>query len=94
MVQLLLSKFPTLSINNKLEKWYNITFAEFKKELSKQKIVFTLQAESEWLTFFEQEKQKALMIKNEINKTEKEIDWMVYQLYGLTEDEIMLIEKN
>ena len=42
--------------------------------------------------FFEQEKQKALAIKNGIDKTDKEIDQMVYQLYGLTDEEIKIVE--
>ncbi len=38
--------------------------------------------QSEWLTFFEEEKQKALAYKNEIDKTDKEIVNLVYALYG------------
>lgn len=92
--KLITSKIPTLNLNTKLDKWHTLTFLEFSKELSKQKVQFTLQQESEWLIFFEQEKQKALTIKNEIDKTAMEIDRMVYQLYGLTEDEILIIESN
>tara|TARA_B110000902_G_scaffold226477_1_gene265154 strand:+ start:186 stop:296 length:111 start_codon:yes stop_codon:yes gene_type:complete len=33
-----------------------------------------------------------LEIKNSIEKTDKEIDTMVYQLYNLTDDEIEIIE--
>jgi len=32
-------------------------------------------------------------LKNEIKKTDKEIDQMVYELYGLTEDEIKIVEE-
>ena len=90
--KLLSSKFETLTINTKLEKWYTLSFADFSKELNKQKIKLSLSEQSEWLTFFEDEKQKALAIKNEIDKTDKEIDQMVYQLYGLTEEEIKIVE--
>jgi hypothetical protein len=90
--KLLISKFENININTKLEKWYELNFADFNKELSKQKIKLSLSEQSEWLTFFEQEKQKALTIKNEIDRTDKEIDQMVYQLYGLTEDEIKIVE--
>jgi len=34
-----------------------------------------------------------LVIKNEINATDKAIDEMVYELYGLTEEEIEIVEK-
>jgi hypothetical protein len=90
--KLLTSKFPTLNINTKLEKWYTLSFADFSKELTKQKIKLSLSDQSEWLAFFEQEKQKAMDIKNEMDKTDKEIDKMVYELYGLTADEIKIVE--
>ena len=32
-------------------------------------------------------------VKEEIEKTDKEIDQKVYELYGLTEEEIAIIEK-
>ena len=51
--QLLLSKFPELLINTKLDRWFILTFTDFSKELNKQKIKLTLQQESEWLIFFE-----------------------------------------
>lgn len=92
--KLLQSKFSTLNINTKLEKWFTLSFADFSKELSKQKIKLSLQEQSEWLGFFEQQKQQALAIKNEIDTTDAAIDKMVYALYGLTEDEIKIVEGN
>lgn len=89
---LLSSKYENLNINNKLEKWYTLSFADFNKELTKQKIKLSLSEQSEWLTFFEQEKQKAITIKNEIDRTDREIDQMVYELYGLSEEEIKIVE--
>lgn len=32
-------------------------------------------------------------LKKEIDKTDKEIDQMVYELYGLTEEEIKIVEE-
>ena len=93
-IKLLSAKFETLNINTKLNKWYTLSFAEFSKELNKQKIKLSLQQESEWLSYFEQEKQKALAIKNEIDITDAAIDKMVYALYGLTEEEIKIVQGN
>ena len=93
-IQLLQAKFEAININTKLEKWYNLSFADFSKELSKQKIKLTLIQESEWLGFFEQERQKALAIKNEIDSTDAEIDKMIYGLYGLSEEEVRIVEGN
>ena len=44
------------------------------------------------MDYFESEKQKAIAIKEIINKTDKEIDNMVYELYGLTDEEIKIVE--
>ena len=93
-IKSLSAKFETLNINTKLNKWYSLSFADFNKELSKQKIKLSLQQESEWLSFFEQEKQKALAIRNEIDITDAAIDKMVYSLYGLNEEEIKIVEGN
>jgi hypothetical protein len=40
------------------------------------------------------ESKKMLDIKNEINATDKAIDKMVYELYGLTPEEIEIVEKS
>lgn len=32
-------------------------------------------------------------IEEEIEKTDREIDWLVYELYNLTEDEIKIVEE-
>jgi hypothetical protein len=41
-----------------------------------------------------QESKKALDLKNEIDATDKAIDTMVYELYGLSEEEIEIVEKS
>ena len=33
-----------------------------------------------------------IMVKREIGPTDKQIDKLVYELYGLTEDEIKIVE--
>ena len=50
--------------------------------------------EMDWMEVFENKKLEAQTIKYEIEKTDKEIDQMVYELYGLTEEEIKIIENN
>lgn len=47
---------------------------------------------AEWEDYFIQEQQKAQAIKSQINSTDKEIDQMVYELYGLTQEEIDTVE--
>ena len=87
-------KFELETLPTKLQNWYTLTFKEFLTELSKKKIRLTLTQESEWETYFLQEQTKAIAIKKQIDFTDKEIDQMVYELYGLTEEEIKIVEES
>ena len=86
------TKFPAININNKLQQWHSITGTDFFKELSNQKLKHTLSEQQEWLQYFDEEKAKANNINQIIKQTDAEIDAMVYQLYGLTEEEIKIVE--
>ena len=91
--RILQRKFEGLEkLPNRLESWYELTFTDFVKELKKKKIKLSLSEEAEWEDYFIVEKQKAIEIKAEIIKTDKEIDQMVYELYGLTKEEIDIVE--
>ncbi|HKM95069.1 MAG TPA: hypothetical protein VJY41_15570 [Prolixibacteraceae bacterium] len=46
----------------------------------------------EWMELFENKKKEAQTLQSEIDTTDKEIDQMVYALYGLTEEEIKVME--
>ncbi|MEA3450619.1 MAG: DNA methyltransferase, partial [Bacteroidota bacterium] len=91
--------------NSKLENWNELEFAEFLKELEKarkksakenkyefQKL--SLSEEAEWMQYFNEQKQKAQDLKEQINQTDKEIDKMVYELYELTAEEIEIVENS
>jgi hypothetical protein len=81
-------------LSAKLENWFQITFNEFLKELEKSKVKLTLSQKAEWEEYFLQESKKALDIKHQIDTTDKEIDRLVYGLYGLTEGEIDIVENS
>jgi restriction endonuclease S subunit len=87
-------KFELESLPKKLENWYELSFAEFIKELAKKKVKLSLSEEAEWEDYFLQEQQKAVAIKNEIVATDKAIDKIVYELYGLSEEEISVVENS
>ena len=76
----------------KLKDWHLLSFAEFTKELAKKKVKLALADEADWEDYFNEQKQKAQTLKTEIDLNEREIDRMVYELYGLTEDEIGIVE--
>lgn len=79
-------------LSKKLESWHELTYAEFIKELGKKKIKMSLGDEAEWEEYFLAEQTKAKQLIAEIESTDREIDQMVYKLYGLTDDEIAIIE--
>ena len=90
--QLLLGKYSGLKLNNKLTNWPALTFNDFLKELTKQKIKLSLPEEVEWIKYFSGQKAIANNIQQVITTTDKEIDKMVYALYELTEEEIKIVE--
>ena len=70
-----------------------LDFVQFVAELKKQKITLSLKQQDEWEECFNEYKTECRNFVNQINATDKEIDKMVYELYGLTEEEIKIIEK-
>ena len=64
------------------------------KELSKKKIKLSLSEEAEWEDYFLEKSKKALDLKSNMDTTDKEIDAMVYELYGLNKDEIEIVENS
>ncbi|NEV93453.1 N-6 DNA methylase [Psychroflexus sp. YR1-1] len=81
-------------LSNKLHDWYELSYANFIKELKKKKIKLSLSQEAEWEEYFLSEQQKATSLTTQIHQTDKKIDQMVYELYGLSEEEIEIVENN
>lgn len=92
--RLLTRKFELEKLTTKLQDWYLLRFSEFVKELKKLKIKLSLKEEIEWEEIFLEKKEEAEKVKNEIEMTDKEIDRMVYELYGLSEEEVRVVEAN
>lgn len=90
--RMIMREFSLEKISTKLQNWYLLNFAEFIKELSKIKVKLNLSQKADWEDYFIAEKSKAETLNNEITKTDKEIDRMVYELYGLNEEEIRIVE--
>ena len=83
---------PGIKINGALETFDNLDFAGFVAELKKQKIKLTLAQQDEWEEYFNQYKTVCQSLKTQIATTDNEIDKMVYELYGLTEEEVKVVE--
>jgi len=101
------SQFSIEKLTKKLQNWHELEFGEFIKEINKaikkenkervknnETPIATLTKldEMDWMDVFETKKAEAQALKQQINQTDKEIDAMVYELYGLTEDEIAIVE--
>ncbi|MCF6307524.1 MAG: BREX-1 system adenine-specific DNA-methyltransferase PglX [Flavobacteriaceae bacterium] len=86
-----------VNTTKKLQNWHELEFGDFIKELNKaikkeNGDKLTKMDEMEWMEVFETKKAEVLILKEEIDKTNAAIDQMVYELYGLTEEEIAIVE--
>ncbi len=92
--RMIMREFNLEKLSTKVQNWYLLNFDEFIKELSKVKVKLSLSQKADWEDYFVVEKEKAEILNNEIIKTDKEIDKMVYELYELSNDEIKVIEES
>lgn len=90
-ISVLKSNF-TLKISQTINEFYLFDFKIFINELKKQKINLSLNQQSEWIEFFNENQKKLSELSKQTNTFIKEIDLMVYELYGLTEEEIKIVE--
>ncbi|MBL0707605.1 MAG: hypothetical protein JJW00_00980 [Sulfurimonas sp.] len=93
IAELELEKIP-----KKLQNFEELDFDEFVKEYKKaKKLKFADKLQernfkNDWKALFENDSKIALDLKSQINTTDREIDAMVYELYGLSDDEIKIVE--
>ena len=84
--------FDLDKLSKKLEAFYETDFKTFLKELKKKKVTLTLKDQDEWEEYFETYQKELLEIQAQIDATDKQIDEMVYALYGLSEGEVAVVE--
>ncbi|WP_373496207.1 Eco57I restriction-modification methylase domain-containing protein [Aquiflexum sp.] len=92
LLGLLQTKFYLDKLSTKLQNWPSLNFKEFLGELKKAKVKLSLSEEAEWMTYFNEQKAKTQALQSEISCIDREIDGLVYELYELTEEEIMVVE--
>ena len=96
--QAFLTELNLEKIPQKLQNFEELEFEEFVTEYTKaKKLKFTDKLEErtfkqQWQSLFENDKTLTCKLKTQIQTTDKEIDAMVYELYGLNEDEIKIVE--
>ena len=79
-------------ISSTLESFYTIEFADFVKELAKQKVKLSLKQQDEWEEYFAEYKKDCQAFAEEIATTDNQINQLVYKLYDLTDEEIAVVE--
>lgn len=86
------ARYHPKTLSNKLLAFDALAFDEFLDELKKQKVALSQKDEFELLDLFETHKAQIAALRRDIEQTDRAIDAMVYALYGLTDDEIRLVE--
>ncbi len=85
------SEFDIEKWPNKLNRWWTLDFTDFVKAL---KVKLSLQQKDELLQLFEKYRKECADLDAQIQKTDHEIDQLVYKLYNLTPEEIKTIEES
>jgi hypothetical protein len=84
-----------IELSKKLKKYYQLELPEFLDEAKKKKVKVRIRSDRELLTDeFEKSLETIKPLQHKIRSLNNEIDRRVYDLYGLTEEEIKIIEEN
>lgn len=82
-------------LTTRLHEWWKLDFKAFQSEIKKAfKSDIPLKQRNEWERFLRDEGEKVRRLTAEIEQAEREIDAIVYKLFGLTDDEIALLESS
>jgi len=87
-LEMLTEKYVHARITGKLERFGDLEFKDVLAELTKQKINVLPREQYDWKKIF----QKSRSIRERIRELDDAIDRMVFALYGLTDEEIALVE--
>jgi len=92
-------QYKLTKLSKKLESWYELSFTDFIAELNKAikatgQTTLTKKDEFDWIDLFEENRSKVQSLIAEIDKTDDTIDEMVYELYGLSPDEINIVKSD
>ena len=86
------NNFESIKITGALSTFDQLEFADFLKELKKQKITLKLSQQDEWEDYFNDYRSVCHQLSEQMTETNKEIDLLVYKLYGLTYDEVLIVD--
>lgn len=92
-VEFIDNSYMPQKITNKLWEFYKINYDVFIKELKKQKVKLSETMKFELFSLFNKQKKEIEYIENNILKMENRLNRLIYNLYGLTDEEIKRIDK-
>lgn len=84
--------FQDIKITGALATFDQLEFADFLKELKKQKIKISLSEQDDWEIYFDNYRTACQELSAQIATTNNEIDLRIYKLYGLTYDEVLIVD--
>ena len=89
----LTDNFDGVKITGMLERFETLDFKQLLAELRKQKIAVPPKQQAEWDDFFTESTGQVQAMLANIRQTDTQIDNMVYDLYGLTDEEIGIVNR-
>lgn len=82
-------------LSTKLADWWTLDFKEFQSEVkSRFKRALSLQESIEWEPLFNQQKEQIQHLSYQLSSEEQALNKAVYDLFGLDQAEIELLEQN
>lgn len=87
----LTDNFEGVKITATLQQFDQLDFKGFMAELKKQKIHIPVKEQDEWEDFFNERVAECQELSAQIKATDEEIDRLVFDLYGLTEEERRIV---
>ena len=92
-IELIKLEYKPQKITQKLEAFYSLGLNPFLDELQKQRVQLNLSQKEDLISWYKSKSKLLNGIKAQIEDLDNEIDKEIYALYGLTDDEIKIIEK-
>ena len=91
-LELIELEYKPKKISQKLENFYTLGLNPFFEELQKQGVKLSLSQKEDLIGWYKNKSELLNDIKTQIELLDSEIDQEVYKLYGLTDDEIKIVE--
>lgn len=82
----------SLALPPALTKWEDMSFAEIRKALKKAKTDIPIGERKQWEQYIAGQRARIDRVRSEIARIENTINRMVYRAYGLTAEEIAMVE--